>query len=166
MQEKTEISKLAYELTYHTHLLNRDKTRSLFTELGIPEYILLHSISQVASESSGEPGRAYLKDLYQQLEMPMPRLSNMAGRLKEQGLVQWSHDGKGTDGTFLVITDSGLVAMHRQEALLTDYYSRVIAKYGKDNLSQLVQQMKALEKIMDEEFISEGENVNGSEQTE
>lgn len=166
MQEKTEISKLAYELTYHSHLLNRDKNRSLFTQLGIPEYILLHSVSQVASEPSGAPGRAYLKELSQQMGMPMPRLSNMAGRLKEQGLVQWSHDGKGTDGTYLVITDSGRKAMDRQEALLTDYYSRVIGKFGKENLARLVQQMIALEKIMDEEFISGGEDANGSEQAE
>lgn len=166
MSEKIEIAKLAYELTYHTHLLNRDKPRSLFTELGIPEYILLHSISQVASEPSGVPGRAYLKDLAQQLKMPMPSISQMAGRLKEQGLVQWSHDGKGNDGTFLVITDSGLGAMQRQNALLTDYYSRVIEKFSRENLAQLLQQMKALEKIMDEEFISEGEDAYGPDQTE
>ena len=166
MKEKTEVSRLAYELTYHTHLLNRDKTQSLFSELGIPEYILLHSISQAASDPSGAPGRAYLKDLSKQLEIPMPRLSNMAGRLKDEGLVQWSHDGKGTEGTFLVITDSGRKAMQCQEALLTDYYSRVIAKFGKENLAQLVQQMKALEQVMDEEFFTEGEYTNGSEPTE
>lgn len=162
MQENTEISKLAYELTLQTHLLNRDRNQSLFTQLSIPEYILLYGVSQAASEQ----GRAYLKDLSRQLELPMPRLSGMAGRLKERGFVQWSHDGKGNDGTFLVITDSGRQAMARQEARLTEYYTRVIAKFGRENLISLLRQMKALEKIMDEAFTDEGGTEDGSDQTE
>lgn len=160
MQENTEISKLAYELTLQTHLLNRDKNRSLFTQLSIPEYILLYGVTQTASDQ----GRVYLKDLSRRLELPMSRLSGLAGGLKERGLVQWSHDGKGNDGTYLVITDSGRQAMARQEALLTGYYTRVVAEFGRENLTHLLQQMKTLGKIMDEAF--EGGTEDGSEQIE
>ena len=160
MEENTEISKLAYELTLQTHLLNRDKNRSLFTQLSIPEYILLYGVTQTASDQ----GRVYLKDLSRRLELPMSRLSGLAGGLKERGLVQWSHDGKGNDGTYLVITDSGRQAMARQEALLTGYYTRVAAEFGRENLTHLLQQMKTLGKIMDEAF--EGGTEDGSEQIE
>lgn len=152
MENKNEIAKLAYELTYHRYLMNKGKARNLFIELEISEYIALHSIARVASDKNDLSQKTYLSDLAEQLEMSISGVSKMITRLKDRGLVLWSHDGDGSEGTYVVITESGINAMSQQEAVLSDYYSRVIDKFGHDNLIKLLQQMEKLEEIMDTEF--------------
>ena len=152
MENKNEIAKLAYELTYHRYLMNKGKARNLFIELEISEYIALHSIARVASDKNDLSQKTYLSDLAEQLEMSISGVSKMITRLKDRRLVLWSHDGDGSEGTYVVITESGINAMSQQEAVLSDYYSRVIDKFGHDNLIKLLQQMEKLEEIMDTEF--------------
>lgn len=152
MEQKHEVAKLAYELTYHKYLMNKDKERSLFTQIGVSEYIALHSIARVSSDQNGPSERTYLKDLAEQLEQPIPSVSKMIRKLQDKGLVIWSHSGIGSEGTYVIITDSGLQAMERQEEILNAYYSRVIEKFGHDNLIRLLELMEELETIMDEEF--------------
>ncbi|MGM9549326.1 MAG: MarR family transcriptional regulator [Faecousia sp.] len=157
MNNHSEVAKLAYELTYHRYLLNKDMAHDLFTELTVSDYIALHSIAGIASDQPAAPERTYLKDLADQLEMPIHSASSMVRKLKERGLVLWSHTGDGSDGTYVIITDSGIQAMQRQEKILNDYYSRVIEKYGYDNLVYLLKQIDHLENVMDEAFTKEGE---------
>lgn len=164
MQQSSEVRRLAYELTYHSHLLSREKVKGIFTELEISEYIPLHGIAYVASQSGQNPGRAYLRDLSQHLKIPMSSLSGMAAKLKDKGLVIWSHDGKGDEGTFLVITSAGNAAMQRQEEKLAAYYSRVIDRFGRERLTDFLSQLRALEDIMDQE--SEGGIFCGSDAAE
>lgn len=152
MENRNDIAKLAYELTYHRYLMNKGKARNLFIELEISEYIALHSIARVASDKNDLSQKTYLSDLAEHLEMSISGVSKMITRLKDRGLVLWSHDGDGSDGTYVVITESGINAMSHQEKVLSDYYSRVIDKFGHDNLIQLLQQMEKLEEIMDTEF--------------
>lgn len=166
MNSKNEVTRLAYELTYHKYLLNRDKGQSLFTELAISDYIALHTIAKVTSGQSASAEKTYLKDLADYLEMPISSVSNMVSTLKERGLVLWSHSGDGSEGTYVIITDSGLRAMERQEEILNAYYSRVIEKFGPHNLTRLLGQMEALEKVMDEEFGEKGGSACGPDETE
>ena len=152
MENRNDVAKLAYELTYHRHLMNKGKARNLFIELEISEYIALHSIARVASDKNDLSQKTYLSDLAEHLGMSISGVSKMITRLKDRGLVLWSHDGDGSEGTYVVITESGINAMSQQEKILSDYYSRVIDKFGHDNLIQLLQQMEKLEEIMDTEF--------------
>ena len=152
MENRNDVAKLAYELTYHRYLMNKGKARNLFIELEISEYIALHSIARVASDKNDLSQKTYLSDLAEQLGMSISGVSKMITRLKDRGLVLWSHDGDGSEGTYVVITESGINAMSQQEKILSDYYSRVIDKFGHDNLIQLLQQMEKLEEIMDTEF--------------
>lgn len=152
MQNKNEVTRLAYELTYHRYLINKDKARNLFTELEISEYIALHSISMVVSDKNNLSQKTYLSDLAEKLEMSISDISKMVAKLKDRGLVIWSHDGDGSDGTYVVITKSGIKAMSRQEKTLNEYYSRVIEKFGYNNLVSLLKQTEKLEEIMNMEF--------------
>ena len=99
--------KLAYAMTRQRYLLNRDIVHDLFTELSLSDYIALHSIAEAASGQGTEPGKTYLKDLAEHLEMPMPKASKMVRKLRE--LRDWflvaQRDGR---DTFVVITDSGV----------------------------------------------------------
>ena len=87
--------------------------------------------------------------------MTMRQVSNMAGKLRDAGYVVWSHDGDGSEGTYVTITESGQSIIRNQEELLKSYYGHVIDKFGKDNLLQLLRLMKQLETIMS----SEAENL-------
>ena len=152
MEHNNDIAKLAYELTYQKYLMNKDKARNLFTELDVSEYIALHRIARVASDKNAASERTYLKDLAEQLEMSIPNVSKMVAKLRDHGLVLWSHDGDGSEGTYVVITELGISAMSHQEKVLSDYYSRVVDKFGHDNLIELLRQMEKLEEIMNTEF--------------
>lgn len=152
MKNQHEVEKLAYAMTRQRYLLNRDIVHDLFTELSLSDYIALHSIAEAASGQGTEPGKNYLKDLAEHLEMPMPKTSKMIRKLHERGLVFWSHSGDGRDGTYVVITDSGVRAMERQANILNAYYSRVIEAFGYENLKNLLEQISRLEDVMNEVF--------------
>ena len=51
--------------------------------------------------------------------------------------------------------------METQETLLKDYYSRVTEKFGRENLTTLLELMIELEKVMDSELIREGDGPDG-----
>ena len=64
----------------------------------------------------------------------------------------WSHDGNGSEGTYVIITDSGKKLLKEQEEVLRKFYGNVIDKFGKEKLIQLLQLMKELDTIMCSEF--------------
>ena len=148
------IARLAYDLTYHRYLMNKDKAQNLFTILAPSDYIALHSIQSAGAESAG--GKIYLKDLAAGIDVTIHNASRLAGKLRDRGLVVWAHDGIGDEGTYVAITPSGLDSMQRQEASLSSYYSRVIEEFGHENLIALLAQMDALEAVMNRIFEEEG----------
>lgn len=151
--ENKEIIKLTNELMYQRHLFNHEYRKDIL-KMSIPEYIALEYIA-LEEETGIYEGRAYLKDLADRLQMTMRQVSNMAGKLRDAGYVVWSHDGDGSEGTYVTITESGQNIIRNQEELLKSYYGHVIDKFGKDNLLQLLRLMKQLETIMS----SEAENL-------
>lgn len=160
VNDKNDVAKLAYELTYHRYLINKNKAHNLFSELSVSEYIALHSILKATSDIADSDNKAYLKDLADYLEVSIHSMSKTASDLKSRGLVSWSHDGDGSDGTYISLTELGIKSMRRQEEILNEYYSKVIEKFGHDNLINLLKQIENLEKIMDSESANEGETAN------
>lgn len=152
MHKVNNITELSNELTYHRYLLNQGQVHSLFKNISIQEYIALHNISLSISEKNDDSGRTYLKDIADELRLTIPQASKMIGGLRDKGLVSWTHDGNGSEGTYIIITESGLRLMQRQEAFLKDYYGRVAEKFGEDNLFTLIDLMQRLEKVMDSEL--------------
>lgn len=158
MQEKKEkirqedITKLSNELTYRRYMMNKDQIKNLFRELDMPEYIALHSISATNETSDIYSGRTYLKELADKMQLTIRQTSKMVGNLKDRGLLFWSHDGNGSEGTYVTITELGQKLLNEQEELLKNFYGRVIEKFGKDNLVLLLQMMKQLETVMSSEM--------------
>ncbi len=150
MQNWNNITDLSHELTYHRYMMNQGQMRGLFQELSIPEYIALHAIARSASEKGDSSEKTYLKDIAGELRLSISQASKMAGGLRDKGLVTWSHDGNGSEGTYVAITSSGLHLMERQETILRDYYTRVAEKFGRENLVSLLELMVRLEAVMDE----------------
>lgn len=151
-----ETTKLAYALTYHRYLLGKGTAKNLFTELSVAEYITLHIIKRTSSENTTLQDKIYLKDLAEKLGISIHKASKMVRELKNRGLVSWSHDGDGENGTYIIENDAGVAAMRRQDVLLEKYYKRVIEKFGQNNLVDLLEKMERLEEIMHIELLEEG----------
>lgn len=149
---KDDITKLTNELTYRRYLMNKDQIQKLFREISASEYIALHIISAANETSEIYSGRTYLKELADKMQLSIRQTSKMAGNLKDRGLLSWSHDGNGSEGTYVTITETGQKLFKEQEDILKKFYERVIGQYGKENLVLLLQLMKQLETIMSSEM--------------
>lgn len=147
-----DVLKLSNELMYRRYLLNKDQLRNFFKELSIPDYIALHIIQETEELTEIYEGRTYLKNLAEKMQMTIRQTSKMVGNLRDRGLLLWSHDGNGSEGTYVTITESGKKLLKNQEQILRDYYGKVIEKYGKENLIQLLRLMKELETVMSSEL--------------
>lgn len=147
-----DILKLSNELMYRRYLLNKDQLRSFFKELSIPDYIALHIIQETEEFTEIYEGRTYLKDLAEKMQMTIRQTSKLVGNLRDRGLLLWSHDGNGSEGTYVTITESGKKLLKNQEQILRDYYGKVIEKYGNENLIQLLRLVKELETVMSSEL--------------
>ena len=152
MADNTDVTKLSHDLTYQRYLFNRAHIKDFFMKMSIPEYIALHHIVSEEEASDIYSGRTYLKDLSVKLQMTMRHTSKMIEKLRDMGYVLWSHDGNGSEGTYVTITDSGRKLLKEQENLLKHYYGKVFEKFGKENLIQLLQLMKQLETVMSSEM--------------
>lgn len=141
MNQQEEIKKLSHELTYQRYLMNQGAIRDVFAKLSVSEYLVLHHIS----------GKTYLKDLAAKMQISIRHASRIIGALQERGMLVWSHDGDGSEGTYVAITESGMQLLKQQEELLKQYYGKVIEKFGKENLIQLIELMKQLENVMSSE---------------
>lgn len=162
MADKEELSVLSHEITYRGFLMNRGRIKELFEKLSVPEYIALHNIAMEHDASSIYKGKTYLKDLSAKMELTMRQVSKMIGSLRDREFVTWSHDGNGSEGTYVTITDSGKKLLNEQEEILKQYYGKVIDDFGKEKMIQLLQLMKELETVMSSEF-EEMEDRDGTE---
>lgn len=146
--ENTDIVKLSNELMYQKYLMNREHVREQFEKVSISEYIALHSIASAGEYSEIYMGRTYLKELAEKMQLTIRQTSKLVGKLRDRGLVLWSHDGNGSEGTYVTITENGQMLLNEQEEILKNFYGKVIQKYGKDNMIQLLQLLKQLETVM------------------
>lgn len=143
-----DVLKLSNELTIRRYLFNKEQISRVLSE---PDYIALNIIRETETNEQIYSGRTYLKDLAEKMQLSMRQISKMIGNLKERGLVVWSHDGNGSEGTYVTITESGQQLLTQQQKILEEYYGNVIDKFGKDNLIQLLNLMKQLETVMSSE---------------
>lgn len=160
-KNNAEYGELSHELTYHRYMLSRGQTGALFRDMSIPEYIALHHVLHAISEKGGGTNsKTYLRDIADELKLTMPQTSKMTGKLRDKGLVSWSHDGDGSEGTYITLTEDGVRRTEKQEAVLKRYYGRVAEKFGRENLTALLRLMTRLEQVMDEELNGKEEERN------
>lgn len=150
--EKREMEKLFNELTYQRYLMSEGKIRNFFPKMSIPEYIALNRIEAGSEPSDVGSGKTYLKELAVKMHLTIQQTSKMVEKLTDQGLVLWQHDGNGSEGTYVTITASGKKLLSEQKAVLKEYYGKVIHRFGKENLIQMLELMKQLENVMSDEI--------------
>lgn len=150
--EKNEVVELSNELTYRHYLMDKGIIHELFQKMTIPEYIALHMIVLESESTVIYGGRTYLKELSEKMQLTIRQTSKMVGELRDRGLILWSHDGNGSEGTYVTITEMGRKLLEEQEQILKKYYGKVIGKFGKENMIKLLQLMKQLETVMSSEI--------------
>lgn len=140
MQSQRKERNLIYELIYRKYQISRDKAENIFACLTELEYIILYTTLQGAEKT-------YLAELAEKLELPLYLVSDIARKLKANGMVVWSHDGDGSEGTYLMLTELGKKALSEQENVLAGYYEKVIETFGRERLARLLEDLKVLEEI-------------------
>lgn len=150
--EMKEIGEMTNELTYQRYLVNNSQLRKFFRKVSVPEYVALNKIAAESESQEKGQEKTYLKDLAERMHMTIQHTSKMVEKLSDQGLLLWRHDGNGSEGTYVTITETGQRLLGEQETFLEEYYGRVIGKFGKENMRQLLQMMKQLEQVMSEEI--------------
>jgi len=148
-KKEIDVLKLGNELTFRRYLFSKAQVARV---LNAPDYIALYIIKETGKEQEIYGGKTYLKDLSEKMQMPIRQTSKMVGNLKDRGLIKWLHDGDGSDGTYVTITEEGNKLLEQQQAVFKEYYGRVIGKFGKDNLIQMLNLMKQLETVMSSEL--------------
>ena len=138
--------------------MNKGKIQELFRKMTLQEYIALYTIVSERDGSSDHVGRSYLKDLSEKMQLTIRQTSQMVEKLKDRGLVLWSYDGTGSEGTYVTVTEMGEKLFQEQEKILRDCYGKVINKFGKENLTLLLKLMKQLDNLMCSEIKEMGED--------
>lgn len=157
MLETNELGKLSNELTYRRYLMNKGKIQELFQKMTLQEYIALYVISRQGECNKDIDDKIYLKDLSEKMELTVRMTSKMVERLRDRGLVLWSYDGNGSQGTYVTITEMGKKLFFEQEAILRKCYAKVINRFGKENLVLLLKLMQQFDTLVYNEIKEMGE---------
>ena len=148
-KDYVDVLKLGNELTTRRYLFNKVQVSKV---LSASDYIALRIIMDREKSGDSHEGKTYLKDISEKMQLSIRQTSRMIGGLKERGLINWSHDGNGSEGTYVTITTCGRELFRQQETVVKEFYGKVIEKFGADNMVQLLNLMKQLETLMKSEF--------------
>lgn len=147
-----DLTTLANEITYRKYLLEKVNVKKLFSEITVLNYNAMQSILKFNKKKENVNDRIYLRELSEELKIPISRVSKMISELQDNGMVRWKHEGKGEQGTYIEITDRGIAAVKKQQDILKSFYGTIVNRYGTDKFVQMLDMVKELEDIMTEEL--------------
>ena len=148
--DRKEFNELASEITYRRYMMDKVNLTKIFPDISTMDYIALWVISRLA-EKKPDIDKIYLQDIAADLKVPMNRVSEMIQKLRDKGVLIWTHDGDGSEGTYVKLTGSGQEVMKKQQEILGSYYRNVIEEFGKEEFVRMLQMLARLERIMNEE---------------
>lgn len=149
---KKDLTTLANEITYRKYLLEKVNVKKLFSGISVLDYNAMQAILRFNEKKENVSDRIYLRELSEELKIPISKVSQMIGRLQENGMVRWKHEGKGEQGTYIEITDRGVEAVRKQQDILKNFYGTVVTRYGVDKFVQMLDMVTELEDIMTDEL--------------
>ncbi len=137
------------------NLFHSPALRHLFQEKASNEYALIWLLSKHTKDSGSE--KIYLKDMVRELGLPLPKVSAIVRSLDNKGLVRWTHDGSGEEGTYILLTDTAIASVQTKRQTMRAYHQRVVAAYGEEKFLHLLGEITQLEEIMRQEAKKVGE---------
>lgn len=141
-----DVLDIANAVTLYSYSIHRLGMQNLFQKLSASDYITLTRIRR-ATENR-ESDRLYLSEIADELSLPIGRVSKTVRLLKERGLVLWTHDGSGSEGTYIQITENGRRMLEEQNEALRRFYEDVINTFGKERFMHLLKELNELEQTM------------------
>ena len=146
MNNSFESFELSTELIFQRFLMDKERRKNFYNGLELADYIALKVMEKDCIDGKD---KTYLKDLSSFMRISIPQTSAIASSLKDMGYALWKHDGKGTDGTYLVFTDAGRDFLKKKEDNNREYYGNVIAELGEERTTQILSDMRTLVEAME-----------------
>ena len=125
----------------------------LFSEISTYDYIALLLLQRRMGLGDD---RIYLKEISEELDMPMAKVSKIVQRMQNRGFVYWTHDASDRPGTFITLSEIGRDALKNQEEKIAVFFENAIIKYGAEDFIKLMELRKRFNDTM-EEVLSESE---------
>lgn len=145
-----ELGVLSNEITYRKYLMEKINLKKLFRNISIVDYNAMLTIIKINSENE-ETEKIYLRHISDTLKIPISRVSRTIEKLRDKGMIEWMHDGKGENGTYIQITDRGNKIVEEQHEILNMFYGKIIEDFGKEKFEQMLSMVSEFEDIMTEE---------------
>ncbi len=119
----------------------------LFSEISLYDYIALLLLQ--SRMGLGED-RIYLKEICEELDLPMSQVSKRVQRMQNRGFVYWTHDATDRPGTFITLSETGRDALSKQEEKIANFFEKAITKYGAEDFIKLMELRLRFNDTMDE----------------
>lgn len=158
-----EIMELTNELTLRKHRFTQEDVATFFHNVSLRDYLGLNTVRKISKENSIYEGKTYLKELAERMQISIHQTSRMVQDLTRRGFLIWSHDGDGSDGTYVLLSEEGARKLDEQKNALEQFYGTVIRKFGKENMIELLHLMKQLDTVVSGEIESIEEGVYDEE---
>ena len=123
--------------------------RRLFQKNASDEYALIWLLSKHMKDSGSE--KIYLKDMVREMNLPLPKVTAIARSLQNKGLVTWTHDGNGEEGTYIMLTELAVSSVRTRRQTLRSYHQRVVSAFGEERFLHLIGEIAQLEEILKQE---------------
>lgn len=145
---KKTIVSMIREIISQRYLIGNEEEGRLFRVLNMRDYLALHMIHDTMQTGKE---RVYLKEISAEMNLPMKTTSSVIEGLNSRGLLYWSHDGAGEEGTFVEIGERGLQLLAEQDEILHGFYSAVVERFGIDHAMQLISLLREFDQIIKDE---------------
>ena len=140
---------LAERFLYNRYLIGKEQNSKLLNGLKLPEFVALHGL-HLRYEDDENFEKYYLREMAEDMDLPMPKASEIAKNLQAKGMVNWTFDGKGEDGTYITITEKGQDFLKGNHEYFEAFSDKVIEQFGRERFEQFIEMMSDLEKITHE----------------
>ena len=137
-------------------LFHSPALRRLFQANASDEYALIWLLSKHTQDTGSE--KIYLKEMVRELNLPLPKVTAIARSLQSKGLVRWTHDGNGEEGTYILLTETALTSVQARRQTLRRYHQQVVAAFGEERFLHLLGEIAQLEEILRQEAEKVGDD--------
>ncbi|MCD8342274.1 MAG: MarR family winged helix-turn-helix transcriptional regulator [Clostridiales bacterium] len=126
--------------------LNRLDTDKVFKTIDRADYAFLYSIARCQAASQ-PANRAYLYQLSEMMDSPIPRISKAIRHLQDEGYVTWKTDDE-MGRTYVTLTNIAVELMQDMKNNLQDYYKEILETVDGKDLETTLRTMKQISDII------------------
>lgn len=141
--DRKRLTDLSNEILFSRILLDRNSLKWLLDDLQPDEYMIL--------TMTGKMEKAYLQSLNYMTQFGLPAISKIAASLKDNGLVIWTHDGDGSEGTYLMLTQAGEARLMQMEEMTASCFEKIIEQFGEDKCREFASMARRMAQLLKEE---------------